>query len=238
MKSKIRAAAAFPLFFDPSKALGWALRWALACCALFALALPTASHAEKADKNKPMVIDADALRHDDLKQTGVYTGNVILTKGTLTIRGERVVVRQDPEGYQFGLATAAVGKLAFFRQKREGLDEWIEGVAEAIEYDGKADTVKFSKQAVLRRFKGTVLNDETIGTSISYDNGTDVFTVEGGASPGAGTTGGRIRTMMTPRDSSLPAPTAGSLPSAVAPAPARSTSAPLRPSGQLGGAAK
>jgi lipopolysaccharide export system protein LptA len=233
MKSKIRAAVTFPLVVDQSKLFACAL----VCLACLALALPTASHAEKADKNKPMVIDADALRHDDLKQTGVYTGNVIITKGTLTIRGERIVVRQDPEGYQFGLATAALGKLAFFRQKREGLDEWMEGVAESIEYDGKADTVKFVKQAVLKRFKGASLNDETIGSTITYDNGTDVFTVEGGPSPGAGTTGGRIRTMMTPKDA-----TQDTAPSVVgakpAPSPARAASAPLRPSTQLGGAAK
>jgi lipopolysaccharide export system protein LptA len=236
MKSKIRAAVAFPYIFPHVKACALAL----ACGALLALALPSTSHAEKADKNKPMVIDADALRHDDLKQTGVYTGNVIITKGTLTIRGERIVVRQDPEGYQFGLATAAPGKLAFFRQKREGLDEWIEGVAESIEYDGKADTVKFVKQAVLKRFKGTTLNDETIGSTITYDNGTDVFTVEGGASPGAGSTGGRIRTMMTPKDANAPAaPGAVATPAATPTAtPVRPTPAPLRPSTQLGGAAK
>jgi lipopolysaccharide export system protein LptA len=234
MKSKIRAVVAFPVNFTPPRAYAAVLY----CATLLAVALPSASHAEKADKNKPMVIDADALRHDDLKQTGVYTGNVIITKGTLTIRGERIVVRQDPEGYQFGTATAAPGKLAFFRQKREGLDEWIEGVAEAIEYDGKADTVKFVKQAVLKRFKGTALNDETIGSTITYDNGTDVFTVEGGASPGAGSTGGRIRTMMTPNDTTQTAAAAAKLAPSPTSASVRATPAPLRPSTQLGGAAK
>ena len=233
MKSKIRAAMVSTPFFDLPKPSAWALVFS----SLLILAFPTASQAEKADKNKPMVIDADALRHDDLKQTGVYTGNVIITKGTLTIRGERIVVRQDPEGYQFGLATAGAGKLVFFRQKREGLDEWMEGVAEVIEYDGKADTVKFMKQAVLKRFKGTTLNDETIGSTIIYDSGTDVFTVEGGPSPGAGTIGGRIRTMMTPKDVNAPAASV-SAPIAAPAAPSRATAAPLRPSTQLGGAAK
>ena len=36
--------------------------------------------AEKADRNKPMNIEADALRYDDLKQTSVFTGRVVLTK--------------------------------------------------------------------------------------------------------------------------------------------------------------
>ncbi|MGH8829851.1 MAG: LptA/OstA family protein, partial [Polaromonas sp.] len=61
-------------------------------------ALPAA--AEKADRDKPMNAEADALRYDDLKQTSVFTGNVVITKGTTIVRGERVDVVQDPEGYQ------------------------------------------------------------------------------------------------------------------------------------------
>ena len=94
-----------------------------------------------------MNIEADALRYDDLKQTSVFTGNVVLTKGTIVIRGARIDVRQDPEGYQYGVVTAEPGKLAFYRQKREGVDEFIEGEGEVIEYDGNADHVKFIKHA-------------------------------------------------------------------------------------------
>ena len=72
-------------------------------------------------------------------------------------------MRQDPEGYQYGVVTAEPGKLAFYRQKREGLDEFIEGEGETIEYDGKADRVKFIKRAELRRFRGATLSDEIVG---------------------------------------------------------------------------
>ncbi|MES2786110.1 MAG: lipopolysaccharide transport periplasmic protein LptA, partial [Pseudomonadota bacterium] len=128
--------------------------------------------AEKADRTKPMNVEADALRYDDLKQTSVFTGNVVLTKGTIIIRGARVDVQQDAEGYQFGVVTAEPGKRAFFRQKREGVDEYIEGEGETIEYDGKADRVKFIKRAEMRRFRGATLNDETVGSLITYDNTT------------------------------------------------------------------
>ncbi len=170
--------------------------------------------AEKADRNKPMNIEADALRYDDLKQTSVFTGRVVLTKGTILIRGGKLDVRQDPDGSQFGLVTAEPGKLAFFRQKRDGVDEYIEGEGELIEYNGKADTIKFTKRAQLRRYKGAVLNDEMTGETIVYDNTVDVFTVDGGAARGApgGTSGsaaggGRIRAMLTPKsDVETPAP--------------------------------
>jgi lipopolysaccharide export system protein LptA len=38
---------------------------------------------------------------------------------------------------------AAPGKLAFYRKKRDGVDEYIEGEGERIEYDSRADLVKF-----------------------------------------------------------------------------------------------
>lgn len=166
--------------------------------------------AEKADRNKPMNVEADALRYDDLNQTSLFTGNVVMTKGTLVIRAARVDVKQDPQGFQFGVATGAGGKLAYFRQKREGVDEIIEGEGEVIEYDGKADTVKFIRKAVLRRFRGDVLVDETTGSQINYDNNTDVFTVAGGAANAtADNPGGRIRAMLSPKGvASAPAPAA------------------------------
>lgn len=184
-------------------------------------------HAEKADRNKPMNIEADALRYDDLKQTSVFTGKVVMTKGTIVIRGARVDVRQDADGYQYGVVTAEPGKLAFYRQKREAVDEFIEGEAETIEYDGKADRVKFIKRAELRRYRGATLNDEMVGSLITYDNTTEVFNVDGGpASPAAG---GRIRAVLSPRGSASAAAGAASGPAA----PAQ-----LRPSMTLDGGKK
>ena len=155
--------------------------------------------AEKADRNKPMNVESDALRFDDLKQTSVFTGRVVLTKGTIIIRGAVIDVRQDPEGYQYGVVTAEPGKLAFFRQKREALDEFIEGEGEVIEYDSRADTVKFIKTAQLRRYRGATLNDEFTGAVILYNNTTDVFTVDGLAARGSPSAPvGRVRAMLTP----------------------------------------
>lgn len=157
--------------------------------------------AEKADRDKPLNAQADALKYDDLRQTSVFTGNVNITKGTIVMRGERIDVRQDPEGYQFATVTAEPGKLAFFRQKREnGADEYIEGEAATIEYDGKADKVRLVKNAVLKRLRGAVLNDEITGSLIVYDNTTDVYTVDGGAANRTATNpSGRVRAILSPK---------------------------------------
>lgn len=184
------------------------------------------AQAERADRTKPMNIEADALRYDDLKQASVFTGKVVVTKGTIVIRGARVDVRQDPDGYQYGVVTAEPGKLAFYRQKREGVDEFIEGEAESIEYDGKADRVKFIKQAQLRRFHGSTMSDEMLGSLITYDNTTEAFAVDGG--PASPAPGGRIRAVLTPRG-------AASAPAGSAPV---QPPAQLRPSVTLDGVKK
>ncbi|MBK6649593.1 MAG: lipopolysaccharide transport periplasmic protein LptA [Betaproteobacteria bacterium] len=165
---------------------------------LVCMIAPPQVHAEKADRSKPMNIESDALRYDDLKQLSIFTGKVVVTKGSILIRGARVEVRQDPEGYQFGTVTAEPGGRAFYRQKREGLDEFIEGEGELIYYDGRADTVRFSTRAEMRRYKGAQLFDESSGSVIVYDNTTDVFTVDSGSLTGVPGSGGRVRTMLTP----------------------------------------
>lgn len=197
-----------------------AVPWAL--CLTAALWCAGTAQAEKADRNLPLNAEADALRHDDARQTSVFTGNVVITKGTILIRGDQVEVRQDAQGNQFGVV---LGKPGFYRQKRDGVEEFIEGTGQRIDYDSKADTVKFTGNAVLKRFKGTQLNDETTGNVIVYNNTTDVFTVDGGAAnrtPQNPT--GRVRAMLTP------VPKEGATP---APAPAPAAPATLKPSPQL-----
>lgn len=172
-------------------------------CLVLTLGGAGLAQAEKADRDKPMNIEADSLRYDDLKQESVFTGNVVVTKGTVIIRGARIDVRQDPEGYQYGVVTAAPGQLAYYKQRRDGppgSDEWIEGQSEVIEYDSRADNVKFIRRAVMRRLIGAKVNDETTGPLIVYDQANDTFSVNSAApAPNATNTGGgRVRAVLTP----------------------------------------
>ncbi len=176
-----------------------------AACVVLSIAASTV-WAEKADRDKPLNANADALKYDDLKQTSVFTGNVIITKGSIIMRGGRVDVRQDPQGFQFATITSNGNAQAYFKQKREnGVDEWIEGVADTIEYDGKADTVRFVKKANLKRLRGATTNDEIVGGLVVYDNTTDVYTVDGGA--GQGGSGGRVSAVLSPKATATPTTT-------------------------------
>jgi lipopolysaccharide export system protein LptA len=151
--------------------------------------------AERADRTKPINLESDSMRVDDAQRTSVFEGKVVMTQGTLTIRADKITVRQDKDGHQYGSAS---GNLATFRQKRDGADEYIEGEAERIEYDGKADKVEFFNRARLKREPA----DEVRGNYISYDSRTEYFSVTGGAGPAAsGRPEDRVHAVIQPRNS-------------------------------------
>lgn len=153
----------------------------------------SAAYAEKADREKPIHLESDRVTVDEAKQVAVFEGNVVLTQGTMTIRGDRMQVRQDDEGFRFGTAW---GNLAYFRQKREGYDEHIEGWAERIEYDGRADKVQMFNRASMKRGP-----DEVRGSYISYDAVTEFFQVIGGGTKAAtaDNPAGRVRAILQPK---------------------------------------
>jgi lipopolysaccharide export system protein LptA len=182
------------------------MRWVhLASGVLCACALMTA-HAERADRDKPLNYEANTGECDDLKQVCVLVGDVVLVKGTMRATGERVQIRKDPEGYQYGVIQGAPGKLATFRQRRDaskaGVEEYIEGYAERIEYDEKADTVKLITRARVRLLENDVQRDELRGDSITYDQRNSKYFVSGGNNSNQAGGDGRVRGTIGPRTTS------------------------------------
>ena len=175
------------------------LRRAVAIGACIA-AWSACAYAEKADRGKPIHLEADRVTVDDAKQIANFTGNVVLTQGTMVIRGDRMEVRQDKSGFSHGVTW---GKPAYFRQKRDGVDEFIEGWAERIEYDGRADKVQMFTRAMMKRGQ-----DEVRGSYISYDANTEFFQVDGGAKSANAKPGeSRVRVIMQPKPkASSPSP--------------------------------
>lgn len=174
--------------------------WATFCLMTLLSVFVQPAQAEQADREKPMNIESDALRYEDQQQLSTFTGRVVATKGTIVMRGARLEVRQDAAGNQFGVMYAEPGKRAFFRQKREGLDEYIEGEGETIEYDSKTDIVRFLRRAEMRRLAGATVQDQVTGAVIVYNNTTEVYTVDSGQrAAGSGQSGGRVRATLAPR---------------------------------------
>ncbi len=161
--------------------------------------------AEKADRDKPMQIEADTMRHDEAKQLTQFTGSVVAVKGTLVLRAARMEVHQDAQGQQIARLWAAPHERVFFRQKREGLNEFTEGEAETVTYDNQADVVTMTQRAEVRILRGTQVADQLTGQQIVFNNTTEVMTVDGQikGQPGSGQ---RVRAVLMPRQKAAEAP--------------------------------
>lgn len=190
------------------------LSLALAC------ALPAGqSRAEKGDRTQPWVIEADRDGVIDLqRQVLVYSGNVVISQGSMVLRAERVEMREMPDGYRAATALGTPARPASWRQRRDGVDETVEGTAERIEFDGRADTLRFLGNGAVRRLRGGTVADEITGATIIWDNTAEVFKVEGGAKTATNPTG-RVRAVLSPR---------------VEPAASAPATSPLTPSRALG----
>jgi lipopolysaccharide export system protein LptA len=155
--------------------------------------------AESGDQDKPIKLEADKVTIDDAKQVAVFEGNVILRQGSLELRGNRMEVRQDKSGFKYGIAW---GKPAYFRQKQDDADEFIEGWADRLEYDGRAESLKMFDHAKVKRGQ-----DEIRGNFISYNAKTQFYEVIGGG-PKTGRKGstGRVHAVIQPKPKTKPAP--------------------------------
>ncbi len=191
-----------------------------ALCALGMMIAAGDAAAERADRDKPTQIEGAQCVTEELKQVSVCTGNVVLIRGTLRITGERMEVRETPEGYRQATVTAAPGRLATFRQRqdtsRPGVEEYVEGAAERIEYDERAETVRLVQRAQWKRLENEQPRDEIAGSLITYDARNATYSVAGGNQ----SADGRVRLILSPRTDAEPA-APGAVP------------APLKPSTRL-----
>ena len=151
------------------------------CIAALLALVALAAHAEKADRDKPTQVEADRMTADDVRKLSVFEGNVVVTKGTIRLTADRVVVRQDAEGFQLATAT---GRPARFRQRqdakpgdKEGV--WLDGEALRIEIDDRNQKIELHDKARVTR--GC---DEAAGDYIFVDQRSDFYEVKGGKDAG------------------------------------------------------
>ena len=133
----------------------------IVCILTISLSITTVAFSEEADRDKAIEIESDTMTVDDAKSISIYKGDVILTQGTLIIRANELTVREDGQGFQH---STAIGKPTTFKQKRDGREDFIEGRADRIEYDGHMDKVHLYSGASVKRG-----NDTVFGDYIMYD---------------------------------------------------------------------
>jgi len=165
------------------------MRLRVALAAALACLVPVA-HAEKADREKEIVVGADRLTADDANRTSVFEGNVVVTQGTMRITAAKVTVHEDAERFKYYVASGAP---VTFRQKRDDVDEWIDGSAQRAEFDDRNDVLKLFTRA---RVKSN--QNEITGDFISYDMRRELAEVLGappGTKPPADA---RVKVIITP----------------------------------------
>src|SRR6266699_4919593 len=188
---------------------------------------PSCARAEKADRDKPINYQADSGDVNYQTKIGTLLGNVILTQGTLTIHADKIVFHQNPDN---SVSATAYGNPITFREKRDNVDEYYEGVAQRAEYDGQKRFLELFDRALLR--KGT---DEIRSNYISYNAETEFFKAEGRpdtrpAAAGESPLGARVRGVFQPqqKDANKDDKT-GKNGKAPAPPPKPNPPAPLKP---------
>lgn len=159
------------------------------------ITIPVSVMGERGDRLQPINIEADKGQMDDKTNIATFEGNAVLSQGTLLIKADTLTVKQENDEFKDGIA---VGKPAYFRQKREGYDDYIEGEADRIEYDAVTEQLRMYDRAKLWRD-----GDEVYGDFISYDAVTEVFVVEGKKTEATGqqTSNGRVKAVIKPKKS-------------------------------------
>jgi lipopolysaccharide export system protein LptA len=163
--------------------------------------------AERGDANKSAIINSDSIDIDQVALTRVLTGNVTVDKGTLHLSSDKAVLKETPEGDMSLALTSAGGKSATFRQKRDGgVDLWVDGQAQRIEYDEKTQMVKLFGNAKVRQLEGSKVTDELNSEFISYDSRMEQLVSRNDISGQNKVGKGRSTLIIAPHRTSAPAP--------------------------------
>jgi len=144
-----------------------------------------------------ILVLSDALTYDDAKKTSIFTGNVLLTRGSMTLRAHRLRLREDAQGNQFATATAAEGGQVFVRQENPEMFEVIEARGLRAEYSSQTEELEMIGQAVVTRLICGKPFDTISGARVIYRQKTDTYEAHGGA--GSAGPGGRVRSLAQPR---------------------------------------
>lgn len=168
------------------------------------LAISTAAWAEKADASKEVEITATKALYSSVNDSGSFSGDIVLKRGSLIMKGGKLDLTKDARGYQHFVLVGENGKKATFRQKSDnGDDEWLEGEGARIEYSDQNEEMKIFSKARLQRLQGKKVVEEVEGEAIFYDSLKEVFqahnTDNGSNTPG----GGRIKVVIQSKDTSL-----------------------------------
>ena len=153
--------------------------------------------AEKADRDKPMQLEANRISIDDARKIQILEGDVVVIKGTMVLRADRVVITEDQYGFQKGVATGGKDGLARIRQKLEGREAYLDGEAERIEYNTSNEVAELFQRAWVQSGE-----DQVRGDYIWYDGISEKYLVTAGQARDPKAPPARVRAIIQPKNKS------------------------------------
>lgn len=147
------------------------LRYAIAGLLAFLACANNVAQAEKADRDKPIILEAEKVSVNDVQQIYDLNGQVLLIKGSIVVTGEDGHIQVDPEGYEYVDVKGSPEETASFRQRREGpADEFMQGRGAQVSYNAKSEVLTVTGDASLKRLLNMQMLDQLRGWKIEYDD--------------------------------------------------------------------
>ncbi len=125
------------------------------------LLLPLDASALSTDRNEPIEVEADQAELDNAAGVSTYTGNVVVTQGSMRLEADRLVVRTASGRFD---SMQATGQPAHFRQRPDGQDVDVEGGGRTIDYLSAKSLVVLTGDAWVNQGK-----DKLRGARIEYN---------------------------------------------------------------------
>lgn len=142
------------------------------------------------------VILSDTLEYDDTNRLSTFTGNVILTRGNLNLRADRIVVNEAADGSQHAVATVSRSPNVLARQESPEKFEIIKGEGNRAEYNSANEQLTLIGNAVITRYVCGKAIDSISGDRVIYNKNTDTYQAVSNTS---GSGSNRVRSVARPR---------------------------------------
>lgn len=153
--------------------------------AVFMLCASMQAMALSSDQNQPIYIEANSVEIDDRKGASTYSGDVVLTQGTIKIDADIITVTQKAGKSDYVVAT---GKPMKFQQQADN-KKTVKGSANKMEYAVNSEIIHMTGNAKLNTGTSNFTSQKII-----YDRAKAI--VKAGTAAGAkksGKSSGRVR---------------------------------------------
>lgn len=145
------------------------------CLALVSCILPILANAYATDESQPIKIEANHATLDQKQKITVFSGQVLITKGTLVIHAAEGTATQDQLGNR---TLSLIGRPVTFKQKADD-GEIIEGQGNKFDYDTKSSLAILTSRARVKKGKNVI-----VGDTLTYNTKTQVYSAVATAANG------------------------------------------------------